>query len=190
MWRSRRNCHMTPVLPVAEEHRPRRRCLQMPRLRFPRLGWYHVLGRPAQMGEAAIAVDMEELDPDLDDGHLEGLLEDYYYVPERAEDMPAHMIKTLVVPIPHFVEPDDKNELLNMSKQLLLTLVPKADPRQPHEIAANREGRVEGRDALPRNLARSDSAPTLKGLGQQHKVVLRGGRPGFCDRDSRRRGTN
>ena len=134
---------------------------------------------------------MEDLDEDSEEDLLEDALEDPLedldQWPDRVEDVPAYVIKSLVVPINEYLEPNEKNEILNMSKQILTTLIPQADPRLPREIVADGQGPVEGRDALPRNFARSDTAPTLKGPGQQHKVVLRGGRPRGGHRDSRRR---
>merc|ERR1719210_1621651 len=109
-------------------------------------------------------MDVEEIASDTD---VEDAASDPW---EIIEDLPAYIIRSLVVPIPGHVEPRVRNEILNISKLNLLAIVPQGDPRPPEDIADDEAGVAEGCYAIP---VRPYSAPRIRGPGRQHEVVLR-----------------
>jgi len=206
MWLLGRTGHMSPVVSIAKEHRPRRRWFQIPqrqqrilpqpandsedivpepakdmvplaRIHGQEVVPSHIRGQEAGLSkEAATAMHIDD-DAVIDMG-AEDLIE--FLMPEPGEDDSALMLGALVVPIPGHVEQSHCNDLLNLSKEILFTLVPRADPPRRTEgaaqgqdvLLAHGDGATQRHDVMPRTNKRSNSAPRLRGPGRQHEVVL------------------
>merc|ERR1712008_570076 len=59
-----------------------------------------------------------------------------FFMPEDVEQWPAFMLRTLIVPIPGHVEGSNRNEVINLSKLVLLRIVPQGQPRQLDAVYA------------------------------------------------------
>ena len=170
MWRFPRPRRAAPVTRIAEDVQPRRRWLRLPTfggtwVRRQRTA-QPVQFAPLIPGAPMVAREMDEMD-EIDD-ETDDEIHDFW-LPDDVNEWPAFFLRTLVVPIPGHVEGSDQNEVINLSKLVLFSLVPQGEPRQ-----------LDAVDLVPGTIQRSASAPGRLRMGKSSGNVHARGLPPRC----------
>jgi len=188
MLRFGRRARMTPVVPVAEGLPRRNRWWQLPGLggHFVRRRQRHA----ALIPDAAMPPPADVF-PDME-GNEET---DFFMMPERPEDWPNFILESTFrpIPFPEHVAGNDRNNTMNMIKQMLFRLTPAGLPGQPQDAAAPDAAADESLAAEPGTVRRSASARIHRAEAPQIAMVRIGGQEAThssrFDRAACRRGT-